>query len=343
MTTASEHNAPLRPAWVRWLTSGALLFSATLFLAALVVAIYNVRYSYHRIWQLASGDAGKADDVAALGIAEWVAPFLQDLSVISPGLVVFTSACMAFSALLLLWFPASAQRFSSPHFPFPPSYKTYYIQLGLLGTMIGFVIAFSDIDLSAERQSLVLVEALGTALWSTLTAILLAYGACPVVEMGYQRLRQPGARGATNTRSALETLRQRTVDAATSLATLTDSATALGAELSTRHIEHRVGRLEGTLSQVADQLTQLTQVTQRLSTSQEGLAQQARTADGRATAADDRLASLHTQLRELGNTLTGIGTAVEELRSAAVPQRDKVDALEGRLTTIVQTLKKAVE
>jgi len=343
MTTATAHNAPLRPTWVRWLASGALVFSTTLFLAALVVALYNVRYSYHRIWQLTSGDADEASDIIALAIPAWVSPFLQDLSVISPGLVVFTSACMAFSALLLLWFPASAQRFPSPHFPFPPSYKLYYIQLGLLGTMIGFVIAFSDIDLSAERQSVVLVEALGTALWSTLTAILLAYGVCPIVEMVYQRLKRPGALVATDTRSALETLRQRTVDAATSLTILTDSASALGAELSTRHIENRVGRLEDTLSRVADQLAQLAAVTQRLSTTPEDLAHQARTADARAAATDDRLASLHAQLGELGDTLTGIAASVEDLRSAAVPQREKVDALEGRLTTIVQTLKKAVE
>lgn len=343
MTTATAHNAPLRPAWVRWLASGALVFSTALFLVALVVAIYNVRYSYHRIWQLTAGDPGAADDLTALAIPGWVSPFLQDLSVISPGLVVFTSACMAFSALLLLWFPTSAQRFPSPHFPFPPSYKMYYIQLGLLGTMIGFVIAFSDIDLSAERQSLVLVEALGTALWSTLTAILLAYGVCPIVEMVYWRLRQPGALVATDTRSALETLRQRTVDAASSLTILTDSASALGAELSTRHLENRVGRLEDSLSQVADQLAQLTQGTQRLSTTQEDLAHQARTADARATTAEDRVASLHAQLGALGDTLTGIATSVEELRSTAVLQREKVGALEGRLTTIVQTLKKAVE
>jgi hypothetical protein len=343
MTTASARNAPLGPAWARWVTSGVLLLSAGVLLASLIVTVYNVSYSYHRILEIASGTTEPPAHPDALSIPAWVAPFLQDLSVVAPGVVVFTTACMTYAAALLLWFPASAQTFVSPHFPFPRNYKMYYVQFGLIGTLIGFVMAFSDIDLRAERQAIILVEALGTAVWSSLMAILLAYGVCPVVEMVYQRLRQPRAPAAADTRSALEALRRRTVDAAESLATLRDSANALGAELSVRHIETRVGRLEGTLSEVADRLAQLTRLTQDLRTAHDDAAGHARGVESRAGAAEKQLSSLDVHFRGLADAVTGIRATVDRLEGAAQPQRERVEALERRLGTIVQTLKKASE
>jgi hypothetical protein len=343
MTTATAHNAPLGPAWARWVTSAVLLLSAGVLLASLTVALYNVRYSYHRILDIASGAMETPAVPEVLSIPAWVAPFLQDLSVVSPGVVAFTAGCMTFSAALLLWFPASVRAFASPHFPFPRNYRTYYVQFGLIGTLIGFVMAFSDIDLRAERQAIILLEALGTAVWSSLTAILLAYGVCPIVEVVYQRLQQPGVHPAADTRSALEALRRRTVDAAESLAMLRDSANALGAELSMRHVETRVGRLEGTLSEVADRLAQLARMAQDLAAARDEAEGHARRIESQARAAEERLSSVDAQVRDLAEAVSGIKAAVGRIEGVAGPQREQVAALEKRVVTIVQTLKKASE
>jgi hypothetical protein len=355
LTTAATKNGPLRPAWVFWVSSGLLAVSVVALCTSIIVATYNVRYSYARISTIMHAGPEAATEpeatLAAIGVPGWVSPFLQDLSVVSPSLVAFTCLCMVVGAALLIWFPMAAIRMSSVHFPFPGSYKTYFIQLGLLGTIIGFVIAFSDVDPRAEGQSLVLVEALGTALWSTLTAILLAYGACPVVEMLYQRIRRPGLVAAPDTRSALQILRERTVDAADSLASLQESARALGQELSVHHLERRVGRLEDNLSQAADHMEELTRTARALRDRQEELDHGTRTTESWIGMADERLGRIEAQIGELGQTVGNIVSAVEELRSWAarlqeedIPtQSERLGALEQRLNAIVHALKQTLE
>jgi hypothetical protein len=72
------------------------------------------------------------------------------------------------------------------HFPFPSTYKTYFVQFGLLGTLLAFILAFSAQRLLSDiKDPEMLYRALGTALWSSFTAIFLAYGVCPLVERGF--------------------------------------------------------------------------------------------------------------------------------------------------------------
>lgn len=77
------------------------------------------------------------------------------------------------------------------HFPFWPTYKTTFVQLGLLGTLFAFIIAFSQARTPAAASSVpatdTLMAALGTALWSTFSAILLAFVLCPLVEMPFRK------------------------------------------------------------------------------------------------------------------------------------------------------------
>jgi biopolymer transport protein ExbB/TolQ len=343
----------VRPAWVRWSSLGLAIFSAAILCAAVVIGSYNVRYSYHRISDIVQRDETAAAQLGGRAdlVPEWVAPFMQDLSVVSPGLVAFTAACMLFSALLLIRFPAATPRIETVHFPFPVTYKTYYVQMGLLGTIIGFVIAFSEIDLGAERQTLVLIEALGTALWSTLTALLLAYGVCPVVELLYQRLRAPAGRARTDTRSALDVLRQRTVDAAQSLAMLTDSANAVSGELDLHHLENRIGRIEGKLSAIGESLAELTGTTRELREYREEMEGNARMVESFADTTEQRLSQLDEQLRRLEQSVATVVSAAEELKMASerLQEEDlpalgeRLDTLERRVSAIVKTFKDVPE
>jgi hypothetical protein len=76
----------------------------------------------------------------------------------------------------------------SEHFPFPMKYKTYFVQLGLWGTVFAFIVAFStQSGMSGSSNIVLLFEALGTALWSTFSAITLAFILCPPVEGIFSR------------------------------------------------------------------------------------------------------------------------------------------------------------
>jgi gas vesicle protein len=133
----------------------------------------------------------------------------------------------------------SLDKSSIEHFPFWDSYRTTFVQLGLVGTLFAFIIAFgsakiltasdnhkpvqleqkwfsdsdSNIRTSSESPndtipaditktpisdtsvnvgksstsaSIILLDALGTALWSTFSAILLAFILCPIIEMAFR-------------------------------------------------------------------------------------------------------------------------------------------------------------
>lgn len=354
IAATAPKNGATRPAWVIWCSTGLLALSAGVLCCAVVVGAYNIRYSYYRIGEITqSGPDGAAPPaVASESMApEWVRPFLQDLSVVSPSLVAFTAACMVVAAAALAWFPVSAGRMTSVHFPFPASYKTYYVQLGLLGTIVGFVIAFSDVDPRAERQALVLIDALGTALWSTLTAILLAYGVCPVVEVVYQRLRQPTMLVPTDTRSALELLRQRTVDAAQSLGALTESASALSVELSVQQLQSRIAGLEETLGALGAQVDALQRTARDLTDYRREIEDGARATEAWAAATEEKLSQLDGQLSDVTRSVTAIAATADDLKLSAarlqeedIPtQAERVDVLERRLDTIVKMLKNALE
>jgi chromosome segregation ATPase len=97
------------------------------------------------------------------------------------------------------------------------------------------------------------------------------------------------------------------------------------------------------LSEGADRLAQLARVTQDLSTAHDDAEGHARRIESRARAAEERLSSMDAHLRGLAEAVTGIKATVDRLDGAAQPQREQVEALERRVVTIVQTLKKASE
>jgi hypothetical protein len=80
---------------------------------------------------------------------------------------------------------------TKPTFPFTRNYETYWVQLGLIGTIWGFLI----IGIKMGQQSKVdkdildiLVKAYGTALLSTFTGVVAAYIFAPVTKKFYGQL-----------------------------------------------------------------------------------------------------------------------------------------------------------
>ncbi|MEM7403736.1 MAG: MotA/TolQ/ExbB proton channel family protein [Pseudomonadota bacterium] len=192
-------------------------------------------------------------DAALAPHAGWVQPLLKDLSAISPLLVVLTALQLLMGSLRLARGVVTA--IAGPRFPFARSYQVYYVQLGLIGTVVGFVLAFAEIDLgsAAEAQTEVLLGALGTALWSTLTALILAYMVCPVCEAVYRwlaALRNPAAL-VTEPGAAVAQLSHELTRAAEALNELTASVSATAVELDLRDVAQRLAGLDERLSALA--------------------------------------------------------------------------------------------
>src|SRR5690606_39113051 len=131
--TSDDRTEPSTATWPRPAMLALAALSATLLGTALIITYHNLRYSYARVLDILGGGAGVPGDTAltVVAVPDWVAPFLQDLSVVSPALVVFTAGRMLVAALLLFANPGATRRWADTHFPFPEPYKVYFIQMGL--------------------------------------------------------------------------------------------------------------------------------------------------------------------------------------------------------------------
>jgi hypothetical protein len=248
---------PLLRAFAGFLLIGSLWLCGT----ATVVVYYNMIYSRDQITRMLrpQGPKSALDVRNADPVPAWVMPYMVDLSVVTPGLIAFTAACMAYGASLLVRSSVPVAKLTGRRFPFPSAYRTHYVQMGLLGTLIGFVIAFSNPDLAAERQADVLLAALGTALWSSLIAIALAYLVCPIVEGLSQQLGRlrTGVLLTADTSSAVNELRGHTMAAAAALNSLTGSVKALDLEMGIQQLGVRLTALEAQLHTVSDDVSRI--------------------------------------------------------------------------------------
>jgi biopolymer transport protein ExbB/TolQ len=212
---------------------------------------------------------------------------------------------MGWGAFLLVRLREPTIRLALHRFPFPMRYKIYYINMGLLGTIVGFVIAFSDVNPRAEGQSTVLLDALGTALWSTLTAIFLAYMFCPLMEVVYNglgRLRF-GEIPAADPASQISRLQHRTDAAISAFERLTGSVRTLTGELDHQSWVVRLSEAEGRLAALIDKVAPLEQQAVNLSGEVERLGEaveQIRTASGKASQSmEARIERLERRIEDL--------------------------------------------
>jgi len=80
----------------------------------------------------------------------------------------------------------------TPSFPFPQGFKTLLVQLGLLGTIFAFIIAFNRLAVSSPQEQhahdqAILIVPLGAALWSSFAGVGFAF----IVVPGIQRIFRP--------------------------------------------------------------------------------------------------------------------------------------------------------
>lgn len=199
-----------------------------------IITVIQLFYTIHYLQAIAAKQ--DVNSVMRL-IPAWSRPYMVDLALVAPGLVSFTAACVIYGAWRAL---SPNAMFRSPEtFPFPRRYRTYYIQHGLLGTVIGFVIGFWRLDVKSEQATTILLAALSAALWSTLTAIALAYFLCPIIEAVLQRCLLPAAYRPDADDSFL-TLDKYASDAAEALARFTNAVESADATLTLRAVNEQL-------------------------------------------------------------------------------------------------------
>lgn len=133
-----------------------------------------------------------------VGLHESELPYLArvDQSTVTTLVLVLVLLGVARGILLL---DRSRRRGEDPrrlwrqHFPFSAGFRALLVQLGLVGTIFAFIVAFGDLAQAevADRAALepsILIKPLGTALWSTLAGIVAAFLVVPPIERLFERL-----------------------------------------------------------------------------------------------------------------------------------------------------------
>lgn len=114
-----------------------------------------------------------------------------DISTVTTVVFMITALCLTWGIWMIYrgkFESLTTER--TEHFPFWRTYKTTYVELGLLGTLFGFIIAFSRTSASASLSDVErLLQALGTALWSTFAAIFMAFIICPLLEKPFNSIK----------------------------------------------------------------------------------------------------------------------------------------------------------
>jgi septal ring factor EnvC (AmiA/AmiB activator) len=109
-----------------------------------------------------------------------------DLSAVTPFLLFLFFYCTSTGILKLLLKPAKTQNTIPEHYPFPKNYGTTWIQLGFIGTLWAFFLIGLRMarirNVGGVELVDILTKAFGTAIISTLTAVVLVYLFCPIVK-----------------------------------------------------------------------------------------------------------------------------------------------------------------
>lgn len=121
----------------------------------------------------------------------YIKSLCKDLSSITPFLLAwfFFGLCRGSFRILQQGIP-TANWHNWLHFPFPRNHKTHWVQLGLLGTIWGFLIIGFQMEENKENTQEainILIQAFGTALLSTFTAVILAYICAPLAIQGIRK------------------------------------------------------------------------------------------------------------------------------------------------------------
>ncbi|HYO12481.1 MAG TPA: MotA/TolQ/ExbB proton channel family protein [Thermoanaerobaculia bacterium] len=170
-----------------------------------------------------------------LGLAEKDVPYLArvDLSTVTTLVIALTLLAIT-RGVWSLRRAAGGEPWKvwHPGLPFSSGFRNLLIQLGLLGTIFAFIVAFDDMaSMTRSKEAgspsydpAILIAPLGTALWSTFAGIAVAFLVLPPVEALFKkalRAKEGEAHDeAEAVGSSLAALEQRARDSAAALAGL---------------------------------------------------------------------------------------------------------------------------
>lgn len=226
-----------------------------------IITVIQARYSYLYIQAIIQ----KSNlDAVLLRIPSWSRIYMVDLAVVAQVLVAFTG----FWIVKGVWqaFREPMHHVTLETFPFPRRYRTYYVQLGLWGTVVGFVIGFVNLSGKSDQAPKVLLAALSASLWSTLAAISLAYILCPAIEFAFQKwlVRLDNTNG-----DPMEALGKQAAATAIALERLTAASSAADISLTLQSVINQVLSLQKELAAAAGHLES---ANQRISSLESALA-----------------------------------------------------------------------
>jgi methyl-accepting chemotaxis protein len=206
-----------------------------------------------------------------VGLAPYIATV--DQSTVTTLAFVLT-AWRTLNGILLLEAVRAGKRsrasIAAERFPFSRQFENLLIQLGLLGTIFGLIIAFSDLSGASDGtyQPSKILKPLGTALWSTFVGVGIAFLILPPIEYLFARAKrdtdhpaEPSAQ-VNELAASLATLGQESESTTRGLKGLKagiesiDLAGAIRAiddlKSSARDMEGRLDRLENVVTTLAE-------------------------------------------------------------------------------------------
>ncbi len=137
--------------------------------------LWNVRYAVHQLF--------KYDLFGSVAIPPYLVGV--DFSTVTTLVPLMTSYLTLVGAVRCVKAGSAKAGLWRPHFPYSRPFKTLLVQLGLIGTIVGFIVAFRDLGQvsgPAGYDPKLLVSPLSTALWSTLAGVGFAFLVLPLIE-----------------------------------------------------------------------------------------------------------------------------------------------------------------
>jgi len=220
-------------------------------------------------------------------------------------------------------------------FPFPPNFVIFWVQLGLIGTIAGFLILGAGLENVQSRRSEetinLLVAAFGTALLSTFVGVVLAYVLAPPVQWLYARFIRFSAQEEEASDLFVEEM-NRAVNSFTDLSKALDGNRGALVE-SLKSIAERLDRASGKieecfssprvgLAKVADKLDGVRKTVGELQTAME------KTIGGRMDTVGAKLDTVATKLEAVGTKIEAVGTKIEAVGTRIDTVETKLDAVD---------------
>lgn len=278
--------------------------------------ILNIAYAVKYIWGVdPTGFAAIAPYISRVDIsaANTIIFFLTAWFVYR-GIALYQSVCRGKLTAAQAW---------TPSFPFPAGFKTLLIQLGLLGTIFAFIIAFNRLATSSPQQQRVydqaiLIVPLGAALWSSFAGIGFAFIVVPPIHkiftslLGVKPQRDDNAHEIANLSNTLASFGTTTGATTQALQQMLERASTINqllSNLAASDVRQTVNELAASVSALVKVMTGVAESQIQLSNAMSVLTRGA--AELRA-----EFQATRVQLGDVNKALTQSATRAAEIRRA---------------------------